>query len=103
MRCEFCQGSGLCVSPKFVAPCMECGGFGLLQPCEGLRAQPPAERQKPISEFDMARMIDWAAKSNQLLSERFIGFIESEDQMWGWEALANTLPVAPRSNLGRGN
>jgi hypothetical protein len=87
MRCNFCHGSGLCVSPKFVVPCVECGGFGLLQPCEGLRAQPYAERQTLVSEFDMARMIDWAARSNQRVSTHFIRYLEVEDELIPWNSI----------------
>jgi hypothetical protein len=65
MRCEFCQGSGLSVSPRLIVPCAECGGYGILQPCEGLRPQPPLEPRSVMSKFDMARMLDWAEKSNQ--------------------------------------
>ena len=52
MRCDFCQGSGLVVLPNPVAPCSECGGFGVLQPCEGLRAQPASEPKLVANELD---------------------------------------------------
>lgn len=88
MRCEFCQGSGLSVSPKFVFPCVECGGFGMLQPCEGLRAQPLIEIRKCISQLDMARMLDWAARSNQRLSTSFVRYLEDEDELIHWNSIA---------------
>ena len=60
MRCEFCQGSGLAFLPEHVVPCSECGGFGSIQPCDGLRAQPASEPRKVVSQLDMAKMFAWA-------------------------------------------
>lgn len=88
MRCEFCQGSGLSVAPTLVVPCKECGGFGTLHPCEGLRAQPQAEISQVINEFDMVGILDWAAKSNQHLSDRFMQYIVDEDNLICWNAVA---------------
>lgn len=101
MRCDFCQGSGLSVSLKFGVPCRECGGFGILQPCEGLRAQPMPKIRNPISEFDMSQMLDWATRSNQRLSRHFIRYLEGEDELIGWNVIADlhTCQIAdPSSN-----
>jgi hypothetical protein len=51
MRCEFCQASGLSISSSVVVPCVECGGFGTLHPCEGLRAQPFDETSQVIMDL----------------------------------------------------
>lgn len=88
MRCEFCQASGLSISSSVVVPCVECGGFGTLHPCEGLRAQPHAETSQVINEFDMVDIHDWAARSNQHLSDRFMQYIANEDNLICWNAVA---------------
>ena len=92
MRCNFCQGSGLCVSPKFVVPCLECGGFGLLQPCEGLRAQPPSEPRMLVNGMDMARMFAWAAESNQRSAHQIRMVSESGERSAGCKSLTTDFP-----------
>jgi hypothetical protein len=48
--------SGLAFLPEHVVPCSECGDFGSIQPCDGLRAQPASEPRKVVSQLDMAKM-----------------------------------------------
>jgi len=92
MRCDFCQGSGLAVLPNHVVPCSECGGFGTLQPCEGLRAQPACEPRLVINEFDMARMFTWAAQSNRRLGSQIRIASKNEERSAGWKALTTDFP-----------
>ena len=92
MRCDFCQGSGLAVSPKYVVPCSECGGFGSLQSCEGLRAQPPSEPGIVVNELDMAQMFAWAAQSNQRLGNQIRIASKNEERSAGWKALTTDFP-----------
>ena len=88
MRCEFCQASGLSISSSVVVPCVECGGFGTLHPCEGLRAQPFDETSQVINELEMIRMLDWATRSNQRLTNRFIQYLKNEDTLISWKSVA---------------
>lgn len=92
MRCDFCQGSGLTVSPKYVVPCSECGGFGSLQPCEGLRAQPPSQPRILVNELDMAKMFAWAAQSNQRLGNQIPLASTSHERSAGWKSLTTDFP-----------
>ena len=94
MRCDFCQGSGLAVSPKYVVPCSECGGFGSIQPCEGLRAQPPTEQKMHQNELDMAKMFAWAAQSNQRLGGKTRIASESGERSAGWKSLTTDFPFS---------
>ena len=92
MRCDFCQGSGLAVLPNHVVPCSECGGFGTLQPCEGLRAQPASEPRLVINELDMARMFAWAAQSNQHAGNQIQVNRDDGQKSAGWRSLTTDFP-----------
>ena len=101
MRCDFCQGSGLAVLPNHVVPCSECGGFGTLQPCEGLRAQPASEPRLVINELDMARMFAWAAQSNQRPGDQIRVNRDYGQQSAGWKSLTTDFPFH-EANSSRG-
>jgi hypothetical protein len=42
--CEYCHGKGTVLADGGPQPCAECGGTGLLHCCEGLQAQPEADK-----------------------------------------------------------
>lgn len=57
MRCEHCHGSGHQIlfgqfyrsddgswNTSFRAPCLECGGTGIIHCCDGLKEQPEPEK-----------------------------------------------------------
>ena len=92
MRCDFCQGSGLVGLPNLVAPCSECGGFGMLQPCEGLRAQPASEPGLVANELDMARMLARAAQSNQRSGTPISSKRDYDHKLAGWKSLTTDFP-----------
>ena len=92
MRCDFCQGSGLVVLPNPAAPCSECGGFGVLQPCEGLRAQPASEPKLVANELDIARMLAWAAQSHQRSGTPISVNRDDDHKLAGWKSLTTEFP-----------
>jgi hypothetical protein len=92
VRCDFCQGSGLAVLPNHVVPCSECGGFGTIQPCEGLRAQPVSELGIVVNELNMATRFAWAAQSNQRSSNQVRVNRDSSSQSAGWRSLTTDFP-----------
>ena len=92
MRCDFCQGSGLVVLPNLVTPCSECGGFGVLQPCEGLRAQPASEPKLVANELDIARMLAWAAQSHQRSGTPISVNRDDDHKLAGWKSLTTDFP-----------
>jgi len=92
MRCEFCQGSGLAFLPKHVVPCSECGGFGSIQPCDGLRAQPASEPREFVTQLDMAKMFAWAFQCKPRSGNQIHTTQEFSPTLQGWKSLTTDFP-----------
>lgn len=92
MRCEFCQGSGLSISPNLVVPCGECGGFGMIYSCEGLISDPQFEPLRAVAALNTTIMFDCAAQSDQSLDNQIRINRDDERESEGWKLLTTDFP-----------